>query len=101
MIDGSGFPISTAAGEQTQPTVAWNGTVFLVVWTDRRSGTDTNIYSTKVTTSGVVSSPSGKVVSNAANDQSFPIARANRSASGSSPGRTAAAAPRPTSTAPR
>ncbi|MBV9953044.1 MAG: hypothetical protein JO291_13920 [Acidimicrobiia bacterium] len=79
VIDGSGFPISTAAGEQTQPTVAWNGSSFLVVWTDRRSGTDTNIYSTKVSTSGVVSNPSGKVVSNAANDQSFPTARANRS----------------------
>jgi N-acetylneuraminic acid mutarotase len=78
-LDGSGFAISKAAGEQTAPTVAWNGTNFLVAWADRRSGTDTNIYSTRVSTSGVVTNPNGKVVSSAANDQSFPVARANSS----------------------
>ena len=59
--------------------MAWNGTDFLVAWTDLRNGVDTNIYSTRVSTSGVVASPNGKAVSSAANDQTFPIARSNGS----------------------
>ena len=39
VLDPAGIPISTAANNQTTPAVAWNGTDFLVVWQDRRSGT--------------------------------------------------------------
>jgi hypothetical protein len=77
VLDPGGIAISTAAGEQTQPTVAWNGSTFLVAWTDRRSGADTNIYSTRVGTDGAVTNPTGRALSTAANDQSYPIARAN------------------------
>ena len=38
VLDPAGIPISTAANGQHAPAVAWNGTNFLVVWQDARSG---------------------------------------------------------------
>ena len=38
VLDPAGIPISTAANNQIAPAVAWNGTDFLVVWEDYRSG---------------------------------------------------------------
>ena len=36
--------ISTAANVSSRPAVAFDGTNFLVVWQDLRSGTSTDIY---------------------------------------------------------
>ena len=44
VLDPAGIPISTAANDQLAPAVAWNGTDFLVVWEDCRSGTNYDIY---------------------------------------------------------
>lgn len=38
VLDGGGFPISTAAGDQTQPHVDDGDGTTLVVWTDTRTG---------------------------------------------------------------
>lgn len=36
VLDDTNFPIATAAGDQNNPAVAFNGTQYLVVWSDRR-----------------------------------------------------------------
>lgn len=69
--DPAGIPISTAAGSQRQPEVAFDGTNHLVVWSDNRSGTY-DIYGARVSPAGSVLNPSGIAVSTAAVDQSTP-----------------------------
>ena len=75
VLDASAIPISTAPGDQTQPTVAASGSSFLVVWQDGRnaetSGSD--IFASRVTGSGVVLDPLGIPVSGTpAGDQMAP-----------------------------
>jgi hypothetical protein len=58
VVDPSGLPISTATGTQSNPDVAFDGTNFLVVWEDHRSGTD--IYGARVpAATGVPIEPAG------------------------------------------
>jgi hypothetical protein len=51
---GTEIPISTAANDQTDPAVAWNGAAgYLVVWQDsRNSTTDTDIYARRIDQGG-------------------------------------------------
>jgi hypothetical protein len=73
VLDPAGIPISTAAGSQTAPAVAWNGTDFLVVWSDGRSGvTSPDIYGTRVSGGGTVGDPAGVAISTAAFSQTAP-----------------------------
>ncbi len=69
--DPSGIPISTMPGNQHLPAVAWDGTSSLVVWADRRTGTD-DIYGARVSAGGTVQDPLGILVSTAQGDQSAP-----------------------------
>jgi MYXO-CTERM domain-containing protein len=50
LLDPAGIAISSVYGEQIQPAVAWDGTEFLVVWTDHRSapGYGYDIYGARV-----------------------------------------------------
>jgi titin len=77
VLDPSGIPISRAKRAQLQPMVAWNGSNFLVAWSDGRSGADYDIYGTTVTPAGGVVKPGGVAISTAVGDQSYPSARAN------------------------
>jgi hypothetical protein len=79
VMNTSGIAISKSKRAQLQPTVAWNGSNFLVVWSDARSDIDYDIYGTLVSPSGVVAKPGGVAISTAAGDQSYPSARANGS----------------------
>jgi hypothetical protein len=59
VLDTSGIAISTAEREQYDPDVASDGTDYFAVWTDYRSGTDTDVYGARVSGSGVVQDTSG------------------------------------------
>jgi hypothetical protein len=71
VMDTSGIAVTTVAGDQLYPVVAFDGTSFLVVWEDGRSGS-CDIYGSRVSRDGVVLDPSGIAVSTAAYDQWFP-----------------------------
>ena len=69
--DTAGIPVSTAGDNQTVPAVAANGT-FLVVWQDRRSGTNQDVYGARVAGDGSVQDPSGLAIATAATDEQRP-----------------------------
>jgi hypothetical protein len=77
-VDGGEFLIDTssalvpAPGNQTDPAIAFDGTNFLVVWEDRRSGSYSDICGTRVTPQGTLLDPSGFVISQAPYDQRYP-----------------------------
>jgi len=69
VLDSTGIVISAAAGDQSGGSVAFDGTNYLVVWTDQRSGNDSDIYGCRVSPSGSVLDPDGVALSAAAGDQ--------------------------------
>lgn len=71
ILDGTGFPISTAAGAQLSPDVTWSGRRFQAVWSDSRGG-DADIYGARVRPGGTVEDPLGIPISTAAGDQTTP-----------------------------
>ncbi len=72
ILDSVGIPISTAASNQSSPSLAFDGTNYLVVWQDRRNGSNYDIYGTRINQNGIVLEPSGITISTATNDQLFP-----------------------------
>jgi hypothetical protein len=77
VLDISGIPISTAANAQEYPAVAHNGTNFLVVWQDNRSGGSYDIYGARVSSTGTVLNTSGILISTAVNAQEYPAVAYN------------------------
>ena len=72
VLDGLGIPISTASNHQLVPSVAFDGTNYLVVWSDMRNGATYDIYGTRVRPDGVVLDPFGIPISTASNHQVWP-----------------------------
>jgi len=72
VLDPSGIAISTAIDSQRLPTVAFDGTDYLVVWQDRRNGPEYDIYGTRVSPSGTVLDPAGIAISTATGNQCAP-----------------------------
>ncbi|RKG90675.1 HYR domain-containing protein [Corallococcus sp. CA049B] len=68
---GSSIPISTAPGTQGFPAVSFDGSQFLVAWSDsRNSGSD--LYGARVSTAGTVLDPAGIAISTATGSQDRP-----------------------------
>jgi hypothetical protein len=72
VLDGGGIAISTAANSQGSPALAFDGTNYLVAWSDYRSGTSNDIYGARVSPAGSVLDGSGLAISTAANSQYSP-----------------------------
>ena len=72
VLDPTGINVSSAPGDQDVPAIASNGTDFLVVWSDTRSGSTSDVYGSRVSGAGSVLNTAGLPVSAASGDQSFP-----------------------------
>jgi hypothetical protein len=59
LVDGTALTVSSAVGHQQAPSVAFNGTDFLVAWQDERSGTQIDLYAARVTSGGIVTDSDG------------------------------------------
>ena len=73
VLQPTGFPLSTAAGSQVAPDVAYDGNNYIVVWQDyRNSGSYPDIYGTLVNKYGGKTSGTDIVISKATYHQSNP-----------------------------
>lgn len=72
VLDPSGFAISLASGMQQRTAIAFDGTNFMLVWQDTRSGVASQIYGARVTPSATVLDPDGIQVSAAAPEEYLP-----------------------------
>jgi hypothetical protein len=78
VVDGvvtvADIPICTAANDQDAPAVVYDpaGGVFVVVWSDKRGPSVSDIYGARVTTTGTVLDPNGRLVSGAQGGQNTP-----------------------------
>jgi hypothetical protein len=70
VVDSAGFVISSRLNGQYNPSVAWNGTNFLVVWNDDRND-KYNIYGARVSSVGSLLDPAGIAISTAPNAREF------------------------------
>src|SRR5205823_8065807 len=72
VLDPRGFRITGAPGAQTEPDIEWNGSEYLAVWQDARSGEGFDIYGSRVSPRGIVLDPNGVAISTGAGDRITP-----------------------------
>uniref|UniRef100_A0A7C4TC63 T9SS type A sorting domain-containing protein n=1 Tax=candidate division WOR-3 bacterium TaxID=2052148 RepID=A0A7C4TC63_UNCW3 len=72
VLDSTGILISSAANDQVAPNIGYDGINYFIVWMDKRSGVDSDIYGTRVTPQGIILDPSGIPISVASSDQKSP-----------------------------
>ena len=73
VLDTAGIPISTGTYWQSNPTAAFDGTNYMVVWSDLQYGLHSDIYGARVNQSGVVLDSGGIAISTAVDDQGIPF----------------------------
>ncbi len=73
-VDAERVFVSVAHNAQFYPAVAFDGTNYLVVWSDTRNwdSTGVDIYGARVSPDGTVLDPDGLIICNAAGNQGFP-----------------------------
>jgi hypothetical protein len=59
VLDPAGIIIASAPGDQSYPSVAWNGENIITVWVDRREGTQYLLYGARIDPNGTVLDPTG------------------------------------------
>ncbi len=72
VLDSVAIAVSADTCLQDCPSIAFDGTNYLVVWWDRRSGTNCDIYGARVSQTGVVLDSAGIAIITALDDQSLP-----------------------------
>ena len=72
VLDTAGIGISIARFDQRNPTIAFDGVNYLVVWQDMCNSVNYDIYGARVDTSGVVLDTLAIPITTAANNQEFP-----------------------------
>jgi hypothetical protein len=72
LIDASAIPICMESGSQRYPSVAFDGTNYLVVWEDSRRSYIGHIYGARVTVDGTVLDPGGVPISSTGRDEKQP-----------------------------
>jgi hypothetical protein len=71
VLDAEAIPITIAGNSQTDASVAFGDSTYLVVWTDSRNGTE-DVYGTRVTGAGAVLDSAGIAISTASGAQHYP-----------------------------
>ncbi len=71
-LDPKGFVVCAAAGFQTYPAVAFDGTHFIVAWQDYRNTEDWDVYAARVTPDGKVLDADGFAVAAVLGNQIYP-----------------------------
>lgn len=79
VLDPSGVAVSSVAGMQAGPHVAWGGSDYVVAWTDARSDPDYDVYAARVSPSAVVREPGGIPVAVADHGEGYPTVASNGS----------------------
>jgi uncharacterized protein (TIGR03382 family) len=72
ITDLQGIRTSIAANDEAKPSIAFDGTNYLVVWQDLRGVTSSDIYGARVSAAGVVLDTSGIAISTGTGDQITP-----------------------------
>ncbi len=76
-LDPEGIPICTLASNRGYPSVAFDGTNYLVTWADGRRSDSADIYGTRVTRGGSVLDPQGIPLVVGGDAHTFPTAAFN------------------------
>jgi len=83
ILDPAGIHVATVTYDDPQvfcngtPTVAYNGSEYLIVYQAQRNSLQTDIYGTRVTPSGIVLDPEGIAISTAPGFQFYPCVASN------------------------
>ncbi len=77
VVDPDGLLLSVGTSTESSPSVASNGTDYLVVWQDYRAATSHDVYGVRVGANGVPVTPSGFAISSASERQRLPVVATN------------------------